>query len=75
MFSINWKLAAALSFVCTVALSATAAEAQSARKKPVNRSAATSTQYSASAYYAAPVRSGGINFGDGRMGANYNPNQ
>jgi hypothetical protein len=74
MLSINWKLAAALSLVCAIALSATAAEAQNARKKPVNRSVAASTQ-SASAYYAAPVRSSGMSFSDSRMGANYNPNQ
>jgi hypothetical protein len=81
MFSTNWKRAAALSLAGAIVLSvSSSAAAQSARKKPVNRSVATSSQYvyqnsSARAYYGAPVRSGGINYGDGRMGANYNPNQ
>lgn len=78
MRSTNWKLAVILGFAGSIALSASAAEAQTARKKPANRSVASS-QYaypsSARAFYGAPVHSGGIVFGEGRMGANYNPNQ
>jgi hypothetical protein len=78
MLRVNWKLAIALGFVCAAAIAVTSTEAQSARKKPVNRGVAADQHVyqssSASAYYGAPVRSGGINF-DSRMGANYNPNQ
>lgn len=83
MFSIHWKLANALvlAFVFAVAMSATSAEAQSTRKKQVNRSATAGNQYvyqprayRARAYYRGPARRGEINYRS-RSGANWNRNQ
>jgi hypothetical protein len=77
MTSITWKFAAALSVAGAIALAATPADARSAR---TTRSAVSNQAINAPPpsfrrsqnYYSG--MSSGINFGDGRMGANYNPN-
>jgi hypothetical protein len=79
MISITWKFAAALSVAGAIALAATPADARSARttRSTVSNQAMNAPPPSfrrSQNYYSGGMASGGINFGDGRMGANYNPN-
>ena len=79
--SFAWKIpATALGVACAIAVSIASAEAQKARKKPVNRGSQQTYQQS---FGSQPLSSGpynrynmppggGINFNDGRLGANYN---
>lgn len=73
-----WRIsAAALAVACAIALSVGSADAQSKRKKSVNRADRQTTQqsfgaqapYVGSRYNMPP--GGGINFNDGLSGANY----
>jgi hypothetical protein len=85
MISTKSKLALALGVAGAIALSMSAAEAASTKRKPVQ--AQTNVQSNVggvnanqpflgrSFNYDPGVTSGGINFRDGRNGANYNPNQ
>lgn len=78
MSRVRRKLVALLGVMGAVAITASAAEAQSSRTKPVKRTVTNSYVQQPSfrgSYNYAPPRGGGVNFGDGRMGANYNPNQ
>jgi hypothetical protein len=75
MMSITWKVIAVVGVAGVIALAATPADARSARS-------ARSTVSNQAFYYAPPFfrRSfayarGGVNFRDGRMGANWNRNQ
>ena len=78
MTSITWKFAAALSVAGAIALAATPADAKSARTKRSTVSNQTiiapPPSFRGSQNYYGGMSSGGINFSDGRMGANYNPN-
>ena len=76
MMSITWNVIAVVGVAGVIALAATAADARSARS-------ARST-VSNQAFYSAPpffrrsyayAPRGGVSFRDGRMGANWNPNQ
>jgi hypothetical protein len=79
MASIIWKFAVVCSVAATFALFMTPADAKSTRntrggvsKQPVYvQPPSFGRSYN---YYGGGPR-GGVNFGDGRMGANYNPNQ
>jgi hypothetical protein len=77
MGRIAWTFALALG--ATLALSAQPADAaKSGKKQATARSApayVTAPSSFRGAYGYAPRGGGGINFSDGRMGANYNPNQ
>ena len=78
MTSITWTFAAALSVAGAIALAAVPADARSARttRSTVSNQAinAPPPSFRRSQNYYSGIASGGINFGDGRMGANYNPN-
>lgn len=78
------KIALALGVVGALVLSVASADARTVRKPHVNRNVVNSQNYLPSASqpvfgrsynYLAPQSGGGINFHDGRNGANYNPNQ
>lgn len=83
MISTSSKLAIALGVIGAIALSVPSAEASSNKRSSTNvhRTVTPADAYVRQptlrgAYnYAAPRNSGGINFNDGRFGANYNPNQ
>jgi hypothetical protein len=87
MISTTAKLALAFAVIGAAAFSMPSAEARSARTKSVathvHRGSASDAAYvrqqsfRGSYNLAAPpaVSGGGINFNDGRFGANYNPNQ
>jgi hypothetical protein len=88
MISTTSKLALALGVVGAIALSAPSAEARTKRKAPTAEQTVTGNPfaYQGPAYQAPSYRGsynlygngyagGGINFNDGRNGANYNPNQ
>ena len=89
MISNKSKLALALGVVGAIALSVPAAEARTKRSAPRAQHTITSNPfaYQAPVYQAPSYRGsynlyggggysgGGINFNDGRSGANYNPNQ
>ena len=83
MISTSSKLAMALGVIGAIALSVPSAEASSKRSTTtkVHRTATPADAYVRQpsfrgAYnYMAPPSGGGINFNDGRSGANYNPNQ
>ena len=88
MFSTTSKLALALGVVGAIALSAPSAEARTKRSAPKAQQTITSNPfaYQPPVYQAPSFRGsynlygggysgGGINFNDGRNGANYNPNQ
>jgi hypothetical protein len=75
MMSITWKFIAVVGVAGVIALAVAPADARSARN--------TRSTVSNQAFYNAPpffrrsfayARSG-VNFRDGRMGANWNPNQ
>ena len=75
MGRITWTFVLALG--ATLALSAQPADAKKSKKQSTVRSAPVyvpAPPSFRSAYGYAPSRGGGINFNDGRMGANYNPN-
>jgi hypothetical protein len=76
MGRITWSLALALG--ATLALSVAPADAKSRKKQSTVRSAPVYVPAPPTfrgAYGYAPGGGGGINFSDGRMGANYNPSQ
>lgn len=87
MISSKSKLALALGIVGAVALSMSSAEARTQRVAPRAQSTVTTTSPFAYApsypsyrgsynlYSGGGYQGGGINFNDGRNGANYNPNQ
>jgi hypothetical protein len=84
MISTTSKLALALGVVGAIALSAPSAEARTKqRSAPKAEQTVTSNPfaYQAPSYrgsynlYGGGYSGGGINFNDGRNGANYNPNQ
>lgn len=79
MTGIAWKCVALLGVAGVIALAVTPADARSARstRSTVSNQAFQSAPQSArrSFNYAAPVSRGGVNFRDGRSGANWNPNQ
>jgi hypothetical protein len=88
MFSITSKLAVALGVVGAIALSVPSAEARTKRSAPKAEQTITGNPFAfqAPAYqtpsyrgsynlYGGGYSGGGINFNDGRNGANYNPNQ
>ncbi len=82
MISTKSKLAVALGVVGAIALSVPSADARTKRTAAKNvqstvTSAASTFQpsYRGSYNFEASPLSGGINFRDGRNGANYNPNQ
>ena len=78
--SLAWRIpATALGVACAIAASIASAEAQKARKKTVTRGSQQTYQQSLGSqpstggvydrYHMPP--GGGINFNDGRLGANY----
>jgi hypothetical protein len=76
MMSITWKFIAVLGVAGVIALAVTPADARSARS--------TRSTVGNPAFYNAPqpfrrafayAPRGGVNLRDGRMGANWNPNQ
>ena len=81
MISNSWRLATVLGVAGAIAFSVPSAEART-KRKPVNvQSTVTAAPFASLPshsgsynYYAAPL-SGGVNFRDGRNGANYNSNQ
>jgi hypothetical protein len=87
MIGTSSKLALALGVVGAIALSVPSAEARTKRSAPKAEQTITSSPsvYLGPAYQARSNRgsynlygggySGGINFNDGRSGANYSPNQ
>lgn len=82
MISTKSKLALALGIAGAIALSMSAAEARTKRgpaknvQTTVTRAAnVNQPAYRGSFNYEAAPTGGGINFRDGRGGANYNPNQ
>jgi len=88
MISTTSKLALALGVVGAIALSVPSAEARTKRKAPTaeqtvigNPFAYQGPGYQTPSYrgsynlYSNGYSGGGINFNDGRNGANYNPNQ
>ena len=84
MISNKSKLALALGVVGAIALSVPAAEARTKRSAPRAQHTITSSPFAYQApsyrgsynlYGGGGYSSGGINFNDGRSGANYNPNQ
>ncbi len=86
MISTKSKLALGLGVAGAIALSMSAAEART-KRKPAHAQANVQSNVGAginakqpflgrSFNYAPPVTTGGgINYNDGRLGANYNPNQ
>jgi hypothetical protein len=89
MISTTSKLALALGVVGAIAVSVPSAEARTKRSAPRAQQTITGNPfaYQAPVYQAPSYRGsynlyggggyagGGINFNDGRSGANYNPNQ
>jgi hypothetical protein len=79
MTSIAWKFVAALSVAGVFALAATPADARRARttRSTVSSQAvqAPSPSFRRSYNRLGGRSGGGINFNDGRMGANYRPGQ
>jgi hypothetical protein len=82
MINSTWKLATVLGVVGAISFSAASAEARTKRKVSNTQGAvatapATVPQRSlrGSFNFAAPPAGNYINYGDGRLGANYNPNQ
>ena len=83
MISTTSKLALALGVVGAIALSVPSAEARTKRRAPTPEQTVTGNPfvYQAPSYrgsynlYGGGYSGGGINFNDGRNGANYNPNQ
>ncbi len=85
MISTKSKLALALGVAGAIALSMSAAEARTKRKPAqaqtnaqsnvVSGATPISRSFGRSFNYDPGLASGGINFRDGRNGANYNPNQ
>ena len=75
MSKIAWTFALVLGVA--LVLSASPADAQKRKKQQSARSSQVylPTPSFRGAYNYAPRGGGGINFNDGRMGANYNPNQ
>ena len=78
------KIALALGVAGALVVSVASADARTVRKERVNRDVLNSQNYQPgvarpafgrSFNYLAPQSGGGINFRDGRNGANYNPNQ
>ena len=79
--SCAWRVpATTLAVACAIAVSIASAEARSARKMPISRASQQTYQQSFGSqpptsgpydrYHLPP--GGGINFNDGRSGANYN---
>jgi hypothetical protein len=87
MISAKSRLAMTLGIVGAIAISMSAAEARSGKRNPAKAQAkvvqgavgsgayAYRPSYRGSFNYQAAPTSNGINFNDGRLGANYNPNQ
>ncbi|MDQ8726248.1 hypothetical protein [Bradyrhizobium sp. LHD-71] len=81
MISINSKLAVILGVAGAIALSAPSAEARTKRTSAKAHNAASSApvvrqpSFRATYGFVPGPAGGGINFNDGRNGANYNPNQ
>jgi hypothetical protein len=74
-----WRISAtALGVACAIAVSVASAEAQKARKKPVSRQQTYQQSFGSQPPSSGPYNrynlppGGGINFNDGRSGANYN---
>jgi hypothetical protein len=84
MNSTKSKIALALGVVGALVVSVASADARTVRKHRVNRDVLNSQNYQPNATqpafrrsfnFLAPQSGGGINYRDGRNGANWNPNQ